>query len=820
MLRNYIKVAWRSLRNQRLNTTINILGLTVGLTSFFFIYLYVQDELSFDQFHPDYGEIYRMSYFRKAQNGNIEAFATSGTNWAPRYKEMIPAVEDYVILTHAGYPGYINRENATDVYMEPDFKWATSNFFRFFHFPLISGDPGLVLEPLNAVVLTETMARKYFGQDDPLGKQLVYNVSGVVANLTVTGIMKDPPSNTHIRPSFVANIQQIHQLYMQAYQYDFLHQPGDAFAFTYLKVRDSSALAVIASDWKDYISRAFSGSQTDQADAYHQLKFTSLADMHFEPEMKWEIDSPGNYANIPIFILVAILVLLIACLNFMNLATARSAKRAQEIGLRKTLGSSRSQIIIQFFSEAVLMALCALIISELLLILFLPAFNNLSGKSFTLGDLFLARPLVIIFLTTMITGFIAGSYPAIYLSGFKPMSSLRGTFNSGRSAEKVRKSLVIFQFSISSILIICSIIIFRQLKLMNTSDLGKEKDRILSIRLGGFGLGDRYEVFRDLVEQDTRFESVTVANHLPRLPHFGLINQTFRFPHESDESLEFNKFAVDFNFAQTFDLNFIAGRDFDRNISSDSNGIILNEAAVKHLNMNPEETIGLTVIGQTYNQQLQRQVDLPGKVIGVVSDFPYKSVSEVIEPLMIWGTPDNVDRILYVKMTAGNFDSKIEYLKSKWKEVAPGLPMENWFMEHEFGRLYENERRMGKIFLLFSGITIFIAILGLFALTSYITEMRRKEIGVRKVLGASLGGLITLLCSEFFGLVLIAFLISVPVSTLLMNRWLESFVYRTPISITIFIISGGVLAVITFITVIYDTFRAALSNPIQALRDE
>ncbi|MCB0666191.1 MAG: ABC transporter permease [Saprospiraceae bacterium] len=820
MLKNYFKVAWRSLLNQRLNTTINILGLTVGLTSFFLIYLYVHDELSYDRFHQDYDQIYRMSYYRKAENGNIEAFATSGTSWAPRYKEMIPAVEDFVILTHAGYPGYINRENSTDVYMEPDFKWATSNFFEFFHFPLVSGDPELVLEPLNAVLLTETMAKKYFGKENPLGKQLIYNVSGVVANLRVTGVMEDPPSNTHIRPSFIANIQQIHQLYLQAYQYDFLHQPGDAFAFTYLKVRDSSALAVIARDWKDYITQAISGSQTNQADAYHQLKFTSLADMHFEPEMKWEIDSAGNYTNIPIFILVAIMVLLIACLNFMNLATARSAKRAQEIGLRKTLGSNRSQIILQFFSESVLMALCALFLSELLLLLFLPAFNGLSGKSFTIGNLFLFRPLFIIFLTTIITGFIAGSYPAIYLSGFKPINSLRGTFNSGKSAEKIRRSLVIFQFSISSILIICSIIIFRQLKLINSSDLGRDRDRILIIRLGGFGLGNRYEVFRDLVEQDTRFESVTVANHLPRLPHFGLINQTFRFPHRSDESLEFNKFDVDFQFAHTFNLNFIAGRDFDRNISSDSNGIILNETAVKRLNMKPEETIGLTVVGQTYNQQLQRQVDQPGRVIGVVSDFPYKSVSEQIEPLMIWGTPDNVDRILYVKMTAGNFESKIAYLKSKWNEVAPGLPMEHWFMEYEFGRLYENERRMGRIFLLFSLITIFVAILGLYALTSYITEMRRKEIGVRKVLGASLAGLITLLCKQFFVLVLIAFLVSIPVSAFLMNHWLDSFVYRTSITPAIFIVAGVVVTIITFFTVIYDTWKAALSNPIQALRDE
>lgn len=820
MLSNYLKVAWRSLKNQRLNTLINILGLTVGLTSFFLIYLYVHDEVTYDSFHPDYDRIYRMSYYRKAQNGTVEAFATSGTVWAPRYKELIPGVEDYVILTHAGYPGYINRENETDVYMEPDFKWATSNFFQFFHFPLISGDPLDVLQTLNSVVLTESTARKYFGAEDPMGKQLVYNVSGVVANLTVTGIMQDPPSNTHIKPSFIGNIQQIHQLYMQQYQYDFLNQPGDAFAFTYLKVSNPSILPDISADWKNYISESFASNQNNQADAYERLKFTALKDMHFEPEMKWEIDTPGNAANIPVFILVGILVLVIACINFMNLATARSARRAPEIGLRKTLGGHRSQIIFQFFTESILMSVFALLLSELFLLIILPFFNRLTEKSFNVADLFQAGPLSIIFMATLLTGLVAGSYPAFYLSGFKPMSGLRGTFTSGKSAEIIRKSLVVFQFAISSILIICSLIIYRQLKLINNSDLGRDKDRIVSIRLGGFGLGDRYQVFRNQVEADPRFESVTVANHLPRLPHFGLINQSFRFPDRSDESLEFNRFDVDFNFASTFNLDFIAGRDFNREISSDSNGIILNEAAVHHLNLSAEEAIGLAVVGRTYNPQLQQQVDQPGRVIGVVADFPYKSVSELVEPLMIWGTPDNVDRILYVKMTPGNYESKINFLKSRWKEIAPGLPMESWFMDYEFGRLYKNERKMAKIFLLFSGITIFVAILGLFALTSYVTELRRKEIGVRKVLGASLSGLILLLCSQFFRLVLIAFLVAIPVSVLLMDQWLNSYVYRTPISVNIFLLCGAMVAMVTFVTVIYDTWRTAVSNPISALRNE
>lgn len=616
MLRNYLKIAFRGLKNQKLNTLINVLGLTVGLASFFLIYLYVQDELTYDHFHPDYEDIYRMSYYRKAENGSIEPFATSGTTWAPRYQELFPSVEEYAILTHSGYPGYINRDNSTDVYMEPEFKWSTSNFFQFFNFPLLKGNPDDVLNSLNSVVVTESTALKYFGNEDPIGKHLIYNVSGVVADLLITGIMKDPPTNTHIKPAFIGNIQQLHQLYMQQYQYDFLNQPGDAFAFTYIKVKDPNILEVMADDWKEYMSETFANSQNNQGDAYQRLKFTALGDMHFEPEMKWEIDAPANYANIPIFILVSILILVIACINFMNLTTARSAKRAREIGLRKTLGSNRKQIIYQFFFESFLMTFFAIFLAVVMVLLLLPVYNDMTGKSFALGDVFQTRLLSILLISGIMTALFSGSYPAFYLSGFKPMSGLRGVFIAGKSAENIRKGLVVFQFAISSILIICSILIYQQLRLINSSDLSKDKDRILSIRLGGFGLGNRDQVFRDLIEKDARFESVTVANHLPRLPHFGLINQSFRFPDLGDESLEFNKFEVDFKFAKTFNLEFVAGRDFSPEMNSDSNGIIINIAAAEALNMTPEETIGLTAIDQVYSQQLQQQIDLPGRVIG------------------------------------------------------------------------------------------------------------------------------------------------------------------------------------------------------------
>jgi putative ABC transport system permease protein len=338
--------------------------------------------------------------------------------------------------------------------------------------------------------------------------------------------------------------------------------------------------------------------------------------------------------------------------------------------------------------------------------------------------------------------------------------------------------------------------------------------------LGGFGLGDEWETFRDQIEQDARFESVAIGNHLPRLPHFGLINNTFRFPERDNEELEWNKFDVDFSFPNTFNLEFVAGRNFDRSIRSDSSAILLNEAAVNNLQVSAEEVIGLTIRDRVWNNQLQQQVDLDGKVIGVVKDFPYKSVNTAIEPLTIWGTPSPWDRIMYVKMTRGDYQEKIDLLESKWREIIPGFPMENWFMDFEFGRLYENERRMSSIFILFSGITIFIAVLGLFALTSYVTEQRKKEIGVRKVLGASNQGLVSLLLSHFFKLVAIAFIVAVPIAWYLMDDWLSSFIYRVDVSVWIILIAGASVSTITFLTVGYDTYRTAVANPVKALRTE
>ncbi len=820
MFKSYLTVAWRNLARQKLYSTINILGLTVGLSSFLLIFLYLQDELSYDQMHPEYERVYRFSYLRAWDTGEIGAMATSGATWGPRYAERFPEVEAYARLAHSGYPGYVNRENSAEAFMEPKFYWVDPSLLDLLHFPLKLGTKEAAFSQVENVLISESAATKYFGKENPIGQVIEFNHNAGTAKLTVSGVYFDPPDNTHVKPEFMGSLQRLADLYIQAWNYNPLAQDADAFMFTYLKVSDPAVFEKIAEDWRVHLDGVLDPDQNGDPENYKTTKFTAVADMHFEPEMKWELEAPADASYVPMFVLTALLVLIIACINFMNLATARSAKRAREVGLRKTLGSGKRQLIIQFYGESFMIAFVAVVISLGIVALVLPYFNDLTAKSFDRSYLFNLQTLGILLALTVAVGLISGSYPALYLSNFKPMAALRGLSTSGKAAEHIRRGLVIFQFSVSIILIISTLVVYNQLSLIHDSKLGQDKDRILSIRLGGFGLGNGWQTFRDEVANDSRFESVTLGNHLPRLPHFGLVNRTFRFPERDNEEMEWNKFDVDFNFPETFDLEFIAGRNFDAKIRSDSTGVILNESAVARLNIDPQDAIGMTVRDRMWNPQLQQQVDVDGKVIAVVRDFPYKSVKTTIEPLAMWGTPSRWDRIMYVKMSPGDYQSKIDILEEKWKTINAGFPMENWFMDFEFGRLYENERRMSRIFTLFSGITIFIAILGLFALASYVTEQRKKEIGVRKVLGATTERLMRLLLSHFFILIAVAFVISVPVAWYLMDAWLSGFVYRVSVSLWVIAVAGISVALVTLITVGLDTYRAAMSNPVKVLRTE
>jgi putative ABC transport system permease protein len=497
----------------------------------------------------------------------------------------------------------------------------------------------------------------------------------------------------------------------------------------------------------------------------------------------------------------------------MNLATARSARRAKEVGLRKSLGSKRREIAGQFFSESTLMTLGSLVLALILVIIFLQPFNQLAHKSFTLLSLLDPWLLVIVVMIIVFMAFVSGSYPAFYLSAFKPVEVLKGQVVKGKAAELFRKGLVTIQYAVSLILIIATFIVIRQMQHMQGSKLNEHGHQLLSIRYGGTAPQEKFAAFKQAVLQDKDIQHVTMANHLPRLNFFGWIGAVLRFPEFDTKDLQWSQLNVEFDFAKTYQLEFVAGRDFDAANLSDSSSLILNETAVKALNQPIEKIIGTSVVDVNDNNKVL-------KVIGVVKDFPYKSMHQAIEPLALNPKVHFIDRIAYVELPAGKAQEKIKYIESKWREIFPGVGFDYWFVSDEFNRMYAQENTVASLAKTFAALAILITALGIFGLASYTAEQKTKEVGIRKVLGAAVGQVVTMFLWIFFKIFIIAAVIAVPIAYFLADFWLGNFVYRTDISVAMFVVSLGGLLMITLLTISYETWKAARANPARSLRSE
>jgi putative ABC transport system permease protein len=587
------------------------------------------------------------------------------------------------------------------------------------------------------------------------------------------------------------------------------------FFENYIVVKPGSDIKPIQELLNDQANRLIQSDSGASAAGFKMSAFlTKMSDLHFDEKNLWENDSTrGDRKYLMIFSSVAILILLIACINYMNLATARSSRRAKEVGLRKSLGSKRSELAKQFFYESMLMTMASLVVAIVLVFLLLQPFNQLSHKTFTLTSL--ANPYMIatIVLIVFFMAFLSGSYPAIYLSAFKPVDVLKGQVIKGRGAELFRKSLVTIQYAVSLILIISTFIVVRQMNHMQNSKLNQQGDQLLSIRYGGIAEQSKFAAFKQAVLEDKDIEHVTMANHLPRLNYFGYIGASVRFPEIDDKNLQWNKLNVDFDFAKTYSLEFIAGRDFDANNVSDSSSMILNEAALKALNQPMEKIIGTSIVD--VNDQ-----NRSFKVIGIVKDFPFRSMHQAIEPLVLSPRVHFIDRIAYVKLPAGKFQEKIAFIEKKWKEIFPDIGFDYWFLSDEFTRMYEMEARVSSMAKSFAILAILITVLGVFGLASYTAEQKTKEVGIRKVLGAAVAQVIGMFVWMFMKIFLIACVIAIPVAYFMADTWLSGFAYRTSISPAIFGISLAGLLMITLITVSYETWKAARTNPVNSLRSE
>lgn len=813
MIKNYLTIALRSFLRQKGFALINILGLSIGLASVLLIFLYINDELTYDTMHPRHETTYRLGFTGVNQDGTeFQAGLVPGA-WALQLKEQLPDVKEALRYFWTGYPVSVSDQDNDKILLTEEMYWVEPTYPEVLHFNVLKGDRNGFSGTQNSMAIAESVARQFFGDQDPIGETLIFRhpwmTNGEEVGVVVTTVFEDYPANSHVKPKYLVNYNTLGRFFNNGFD-NFMNSWGNGWLYSYIVTAPNADPNQIL----ERLNQMLDTNLGEDAQNFEPL-IIKVSDIHFDTAVSWTTEGPGDLSCIFIFGSIALLILVVACINYMNLATARSAKRSKEVGMRKSFGSSRKQLMFQFFNESFLTAFIALLLAVLLVIIVLPVFNDLAYKNFTVGSVFSGKILLILFAIMVFVSFMAGSYPAIYLSGFKPIEVLKSKFVAGKSTELFRRILVVIQFSISIILIISTFVVMMQMSFLRNSKLNERGDQILSIRYGGTAPNERYQTFKNLVLQDPDVSHVTMANHLPRQNYFGGINSALTFPDISSEPYNWSMLNVDFDFPGTYDLEFIAGRDFSAQNLADSNAFILNETAVRNLNVDLDKVMGMAVsvaVGE------DRSID--GKVIGVVKDFPYRSMHETIGPLAISAIPHFIDKIVYVKLPAKGISEKIASLHEKWKEIFPGVGFDYWFISEEFGRMYETEERMAGLIKNFSILAIFIACMGLFGLASYLAERRTKEIGIRKVMGASSGQMVILLFTSFARLLAVSAVVALPVAYLLMNSWLQNFVYNVGLSWWVFVLSIVLVTLLTVVTVGYESLKASLANPVDVIRYE
>jgi putative ABC transport system permease protein len=794
MLKNLITIALRNIRKDKTYSAINILGLTVGITCSVFLLMYILDELSYDRYHKDADNIYRVVSNIKEPD-NAFTWAVAQIPLAEELRDNYPEVKNVVRFFGLGRTLYKNGEKA---FYEERFYLADSTVFEMFDYKFLYGDIGTSLDEPNSIVLTRTMAIKYFDKEDAIGMSLVTQAGDTYK---VTGVIEDVPLNSH----FIFDAL-ISRSTMPRYQGSW----GNFGVFTYVQLptgydlakMDNSLLKVI----KEKVDPIFA-----EFGISIRYELQRITDIHLHSKIQDEAEEGGDISYIYVFAAVAIFMLVIACINYMNLATARSAGRAKEVGIRKVMGSQRMQIMMQFITESVLLAIIALVASLVLIFGLLPFFNQLSNKELPFAYVTQAPVILSLVAIVIFVGVVGGSYPAFYLSGFNPVNVLKGKVSVKGGNALFRKFLVIVQFSISIFMLISTLIVFDQLQYMREKDLGFSRERILRIELPGDELFRKSPVIAERLRQTP---GVAMASATGATPGQGIGKNLMKVEDNEGKMTDrgVDLFTADYDFVPTMGMTVVQGRNFSRDVSSDTTfAILVNEAMVKRMGWdNP--------IGKKF--AFDGGPNPEKQVVGVVKDYHQNSLYDAIEPLIIILRPRN--RNLIVKTVEGDVRESIAAIEKTWNEVNPTYPMEYTFLDQDFNSQYESDQKRSQIFTAFSILTISIACLGLLGLAAFTTEQRYKEIGVRKVIGASVKGLVVLISREFFLLVGIGMLVAFPAAWYFTNTWLQNFAYRIELKgewIT-FIISALLAFMITLITVGFHVIRAASANPVNALRDE
>ncbi|QMU31213.1 ABC transporter permease [Adhaeribacter radiodurans] len=798
MLSNYLKLAYRNLLRQKFYTAINIVGLTLGITCCLLIFLFVKNELSYDRFHAQGDRIYRVLRVASINGDKAKIPYVSGP-YAPALRNDFPGDVKAAVR--------VMSTNALFSYQDKTFKEdrvfiTDPNFLEVFTFPLVQGDPRQVLADPNNVVISEAMAQKYFGSENPVGKLLTLDKT---QTCKVSGVMANVPENSHLKFDFIFSIKDYEGQ-------DWFQRWNNNAMFTYVLLAEQTNLQNLMAQFPAFMEK-HQGAEAKKEGQRMTLDLQPLLAIHLDTNTQFDFAEQGNKSNVYIFSAIAVFILLIACINFMNLASARSAGRAREVGVRKVLGAYKQHLIGQFLSESTLLTFIAVALSFGLIILILPYFNAFTEKHLVIP---FTSPGLYAFLVgiTLVVGLLAGSYPAFFLSSFQPVKVLKGRLASSAGHPVLRKALVVAQFSLSIFLMIGTAVIFRQMDYVQHKNLGFSKEHIIRIPLDNSEIHDHRQAFMNRVKQLPGVQAVSVMSGEPGGFHDKYV---FAVTDKPNETWSFRTAFSDVNYLPTLGIKLVAGRNFSKSFATDSvAAILLNETAVKNLGWTPQEALGKELVDPSH--WAEQQVPRRRKVIGVVQDYHFSSLKEAIEPLVITMRRDH--RLVAIRLAPGNPKPALAAIETVYKQLAASYPFQYTFLDESFDQLYKSEQKQAQILTVFAVLAIFIACLGLFGLALYSTEQRRKEIGIRKVLGASVGGLVTLLSQDFLKLVLLANVLAWPLAWWAMHQWLQDFTYRVELSAFIFIVAGIVALLIAIATVSLQALKVAVANPVNALRDE
>ncbi len=818
MFRNYLKIAWRNLTKHKLYSFINIAGLSIGVTCSIIIFLFISNELNFDTFHRGSENMYRAVRHGKFGDNKFD-FAVTPAPLARALREEIPEVEKVARMRATGN-WLIKASHMENSFKEQRLIWADSGFFDFFTFKIIEKNSESPLAGPNQITMSQSMAQKYFPDESAIGKTLLLDGE---MDFMVTAVFQDMPKNSHIQYDFVMSMATIddranNPSFISNNFYTYFSIRGDADPDLIEEKINKMVDKYVSPNIEQNLGKTLAEVEADGG--YYYVETVPMEEVYLNSDFTWDVGRMGNKNYVYLFGAIAVFIIILACINFMNLSTARSANRAKEVGIRKALGSFKLHLVNQFLIESILISLFSFVIGLLLVSLLLPFFNDLADKNLSIP---FTDPvfLLVILISSVGVGVLAGLYPAFYLSSFRPMEVLKGKLSLGSGNGLIRSGLVIFQFCISIILIIGTIAIYKQLYFIQNRNIGFNKDQVIIIQ-DTYMLGDKAEAFKAEIEN---IPDVSAASYSGYLPVSGYARSEWTITEEGKQqnpknSVSMQVWNVDNDYLNTLGMELISGRKVNKDLASDSNAVILNETAMQRFGLTLENSEPIVQHEKIDAKTLQV---VPGeyvkyRVIGVVRDFNFESMKDEVAPLMFQN--EFTPQLLSIRANTVDLPLLASEIKKTWSKFDSTLPFNYDFLDDQFGNMYRAEMQLAKMFSIFSGLAIFIGCLGLFALASFMAEQRTKEIGIRKVMGASVKSIVMMLSKQFSKLVVFSFIIAAPIAWYGISYWLESYSYRISLGWEVFMIAGVSASLIAWLTVAYHSIKAAVSNPVNSLKSE